>query len=75
MLANQTETTYQAPQADLERALIKDYLLSKGYTLAQVKQLPPHLAKPLMTAACRYATLKLAEVESRAKFRQKISYD
>lgn len=56
----------------LERKLIAEYLLSKGYRLSSLKNLPKKKASSLMKEACRYAALKLAEIEARSKFRRKI---
>ena len=60
------------PQAILERTLIAEYLFSKGYLISDLKDLPPQEAKSLMTEACRFAVLRLAEIEARDKFQQKI---
>ena len=60
------------PQAILERMLIAEYLLTKGYLISDLKDLPPQVAKSLMTEACRFAVLRLAEIEARDKFQQKI---
>jgi hypothetical protein len=62
----------EGPQSVLERTLIAEYLLGKGYLTSDLKELPPHLAKSLIKEARRFAALRLAEIESRAKFRQKI---
>jgi hypothetical protein len=62
----------EAPQSSLERHLIEEYLRDKGYQLADLKSLPKKEAKRLMEEACRNASLKLAEVESRAHFRSEI---
>jgi len=62
----------EGPQSSLERILIKEYLLEKGYRLSDLKDLPREQARSLMVAACRYASLKLAEVESRARMREAI---
>ena len=52
----------------LEKALIKEYLQSKGYLLEDVKELPKDVADKLMKEASQYASLKLEEVEARAHF-------
>jgi hypothetical protein len=62
----------KGPQSALERSLIVEYLRSKGYEYKDIKNLPEELAKELMREACMHASLKLAEVESRAHFRQEI---
>ncbi len=62
----------EGPQSTLERKLIKEYLVNKGYHPTDLRKLPKDVARELMIEACRYASLKLAEVESRARFQQKI---
>lgn len=64
-----------APQSPLERQFIIDYLAGKGYHLEEIKSLPDQLAKKLMTEACTYASLKLAEIEARSQFRRKIRFE
>ena len=74
MFAYPTSTTRKLPQSELEWQLITDYLRGKGYTRQDLKKLPKEQAHRLMTEACRYASLKLAEIEARAQFRQKIHF-
>jgi hypothetical protein len=62
----------EGPQSGLERKLIAEYLLSKGYLMSDLRDLPEQKAQNLMKKACLYAALKLAEIESRAKFRREI---
>lgn len=62
----------EGPQSLLERTLIAEYLLGKGYLLSELKGLSPAVAKSLMREACRFAALRLAEIEAKAEFRQKI---
>jgi hypothetical protein len=62
----------EGPQSALEKNLIQEYLQEKGYTLEDLHQLPKEEAHRLMREACTYASLKLAEVESRARFREEI---
>ncbi len=62
------------PQSALERKFIEEYLQSKGYRLADLHNLPKEDVKRLMTEACKFTSYKLAEMESRAKFREKIHY-
>jgi hypothetical protein len=64
----------EGPQSVLERRFIKGYLLKKGYRLADLRGLPKNEAKLLRIEACLYASLKLAEVESRARFTEKIHF-
>jgi vacuolar-type H+-ATPase catalytic subunit A/Vma1 len=60
------------PQSVMEKAFLADYLQQKGYYLADLRELPPEKAKALMVAASQYASLKLAQVESTAHFREKL---
>jgi hypothetical protein len=62
----------EGPQSILERKFIAEYLLSKGYHMTDLRDLPEQKAKSLMKKACLYAALKLAEIESRAKLRRGI---
>ena len=70
--SNLDELLPKGPQSALERRFIKEYLQDKGFQLEDLKRLPLNESKQLMTEACRYASLKLAEVESKAKFRKEI---
>jgi hypothetical protein len=62
----------ELPESALERNLIREYLHGQGYSLEDLRRLPAEEVKVLMKKACRYAALKLAEVESKAKFRREI---
>jgi len=62
----------ECPESSLERKLIAEYLLGKGYRMSDVRKLPEPEMIRLMKEACRYAALRLAEIESRSKFRHKI---
>jgi len=66
--------TEDGPQSALERKLIEEYLSEKGYHLSDLQALPEREARRLMREACNYASLKLAEVESRAQLRKEIHY-
>jgi hypothetical protein len=68
------ECTEEGPQSALEQKLIEEYLSEKGYHLSDLQALPEREARRLMREACRYASLKLAEVESRAQLRKEIHY-
>jgi len=56
------------PLAQLERALIEEYLETHGHTLATVRALSAAAAAALLRDASRYASGKLTEVESRAHY-------
>jgi hypothetical protein len=62
----------EGPQSTLETKYVTEYLKQKGFALEDLKALPGDEAHQLMKEACQYASLKLAEVESRARFRDKI---
>lgn len=63
----------EGPQSALEKKYIQDYLESQGTSLEGLGRLPKDEKQHLMREACKYASLKLAEVESRAKFRHEIN--
>jgi hypothetical protein len=62
----------EGPQSVLERKLVEEYLLSKGYHKEDLKKMPEEEAKQLMTEACMYASGKLAELEAKTHFRESI---
>ena len=64
--------TGEGSQSKLEWKYIQDYLRSKGASLESLGKLPQDEQQRLMCEASQYASLKLAEVESRAKFRHDI---
>jgi len=70
--SNVNELLPKGPQSALERRFIIEYLHDKGHRLEDLKRLPVKESKQLMIDACRYASLKLAEVESKAQFRKDI---
>ncbi len=69
-----TDNTHRAERpmeemhAALERSLIAEYLRSRGHTLESVAKLPQEQQEPILRSAAASATLKLSEIESRAKF-------
>ena len=62
------------PHSELEWQLITDYLKEKGYSRNDLRNLSEDEAHRLRVEACRYASLKLAEIEARSHFRQKIHF-
>jgi len=70
-----TQQAVQAPQSPLERQLIVDYLAEKGHRLPDLKNLPAEMSKKLMTEACVYASLRLAEIQARSQFRRAIRFE
>jgi len=67
--------TARGSRSALERKYIEDHLARQGYTLESIKTLPIMEAKRLMTKACIYASLKMAEIESKVQFQEKIRYE
>lgn len=63
------------PNALLEKALIEEYLKTKGYTHEDLKKLPADLVEKLMKEASQYASLKMEEVEARAHFVKELHDD
>ncbi|MBK9053589.1 MAG: hypothetical protein IPL78_22615 [Chloroflexi bacterium] len=66
------ECIKDGPQSAMEKMLLHEYLQGKGYQLADLQGLPEAQVKALMTEACQYASLRLAQVESTAHLREKI---
>jgi hypothetical protein len=66
---------FEGPFTKLDIKYIDDYLESHGYKWSDLCLLPEEEAKKLMVEASRYATMKLAEQEARAKFRKEIHYE
>ena len=62
------------PHSELEWQLITDYLKEKGYSRNDLRNLSEDEAHRLRVEACRYASLKLAEIEARSQFLQKIHF-
>jgi hypothetical protein len=67
-----TKNVIEGPQSVMEKILLEEYLKAQGYTLKEVHDLPEEKARELMTKASQYASLKMAQVESSAHFRDKI---
>ena len=63
------------PNATLEKALIEEYLKTKGYSHEDLKKLPAELVEKLMKEASQYASLKMEEVEARAHLVKELHED
>jgi hypothetical protein len=74
MESNQKQQDPIGSQDSLERKYILEYLGEKGFCLRDLLQLSEQEARQLMTEACCYASLKLAEIEIKANFLRKIEY-
>ena len=66
------ETALEDPQARLERALIEEFLQSRGQSLATVSFKPSAEQQALLVQAARYADVRLAEIDARAAYIQQI---
>lgn len=71
-MSEMNDSIRDGPQSKMEKTLLEQYLKSRGYTFKDLCDLPEDEAKSLMIEACRYASLKLAQVESAARFRETI---
>jgi hypothetical protein len=67
-LKDPTNWLVDEPLAFLERTYFLQFLRQRGYSLADLKILPPEEARRLRIGACMYAALRLAELEARARF-------
>lgn len=74
-MESSTDISPTGSQSSLERMYIEEYLQSKGYSLKDLQTGEKSEVKRLMTEACTYSSFKLAELESRAKFREKIHFE
>jgi hypothetical protein len=58
----------EAPSATLERVLLDEFLSARGHTWPSVRTLDPDQSAALLRGASEYASLRLAEIESRAEY-------
>lgn len=63
----------EGPETALEKQLVADYLHEKGYRIEDLKNLPKDRVKTLMEEACKYASLKLANIEAKSHIRKSIN--
>ena len=68
MSAERAERMLQAPLAELERALIEAFIHGRGFDPHQLASIPEAQRDALLRDACRHASTKLAEIESRWHF-------
>jgi hypothetical protein len=61
-------TPLESWQAGLERALIIEFLLNQGHTMESLQSLSVADQNDLLRAAAGYASQRLAEIESRARY-------
>ncbi len=67
-MRERAETPLEDPQAQLERALIDEFLQKHGCTLATVNLKPAPERRDLLTQASQYAAIRLAEIDARAAY-------
>jgi hypothetical protein len=67
-MGQRAETPLEDPQARLERALISEYLASRGCDLTTIDSKPPDERRALLEQATRYADVRLAEIDARAAY-------
>ena len=67
-MRERAETPLEDPQAQLERALIDEFLQKHGCSLATVDRKPPGERANLLKQASLYAMSRLAEIDARAAY-------
>jgi hypothetical protein len=67
-MRERAETPLEDPQAQLERALIDEFLQKHGCTLATLNLKPPGERGNLLKQASLYAAIRLAEIDARAAY-------
>lgn len=72
MCGDTSHPEYKSFHTSLERELIIEYLEKRGYRPDDLHTLNPILRKEVLVRACRHASLKLAEIESCARFAAKL---
>ena len=68
MRADAPETPRRDQTANLEKALISEFLEKRGHTIESVGALPDSERHAIMREASLYASMRLTEVESRAHY-------
>ncbi|MGE0450958.1 MAG: hypothetical protein AB7Q29_15405 [Vicinamibacterales bacterium] len=62
------EVTTRDETAELEKALIAEYLEQRGHTYESLRALPEDAAHAILKAASLHASARLSEVEARAHY-------
>ena len=68
MTLERAERALEDPNAQLETALVDEFLRTRGLDRHTLQDLPEAQARQLRTEASAYATARLTEQESRAHF-------
>ena len=66
MSQNIDRSPIEDPNADLERALIEDFIRARGYDPARLNELPDEQRRRLRGDASAHAAARLTEMEARA---------
>ena len=72
MTTERADSVHDDPNAQLETALIDEFLHTRGLDRHRLQDLPDAQATQLRKEACAYATARLTELETRAHFIQEI---
>ena len=67
-MRQRAETSLEDPQAQLERALIEEYLQERGCSLSTMNAKPANEQRLLLGKASMYAIERLAEIDARAAY-------
>jgi hypothetical protein len=71
-MSPRADSPIEDPQADLETALIDEFLRTRGVSRQRLREFPEEKATSLMREASGYASARLTELESRAHYVQEI---
>jgi hypothetical protein len=63
------------PNAGLERAIIDEFILLRGYDPRRLQELPEDVRRRIQSEASTYAAARLAEMEARAHYVQELHGD
>lgn len=64
----------KGPQSEIEKTLLEEFLHQRDLTLADLRAMPKDQADVLLAAACQYASLKMAQMESAAHMKESFRY-
>ena len=67
-MRERAETALEDPQAQLERALIDEFLQKHGCSLTTIDRKPAAERRSLLRQASLYAVTRLAEIDARAAY-------
>ena len=67
-MPERAEVPMRDPQAQLERALMNEFLQDRGCDLVTVERKPPAERRALLVGAAQYAAGRLSEIDARAAY-------